>query len=57
MLADFVFEAILTLLDFFHPHADPVELLDQIAHRARDRVGQLGVIEFHHVVARRCRPR
>ena len=46
MLADFVFETILALLDLFHAHADPVELLDQVAHRARDRVGQLGVIEF-----------
>jgi hypothetical protein len=37
MLADFVFEAVLPLLDLFHPHAHPVELLDWIAHRARDR--------------------
>ena len=51
MLADFVFKAILALLDFFHPHTHSVELLDQIAHRTRDRIGQLGMVELHHVVA------
>ena len=43
------------LLDLFHPHAHLVELLDQVAHRARDRVGHLGVIQLHHVVARGAR--
>ena len=48
ILADLVFEAILPLFDLFHPHADPIDLVHQIAHRARDRIGQPRVIEFHH---------
>src|SRR5581483_10190046 len=52
MLADFVFEAILALFDFFHPHAEAVELVHQVVDRAGDRVRKLAMLELGHILAR-----
>src|SRR6516162_3394242 len=52
MFVDLVFDAVLTLFDLFHPDAQAVHLFDQVVDRASDRVGQVAVFEFRHVLAR-----
>src|SRR5215472_13598501 len=50
MLVDLVFDAVLTLFDLFHPDTQAVHLFDQVVDRASNRVGQVAVFEFGHVL-------